>query len=109
MNRVPAMGKGRRRCTVLVHPDDAAARGLADGVHVTVRSRVGEVRIEAQVSDEIRPGVVSVPHGWGGRDGAGESAAGVNVNVLTDGALVDALSGNAAVNATWVSVEPATG
>ncbi len=110
MNRVPAMGKGRRRCTVLVHPDDAAARGLTDGAQVTVRSRVGEVRIEAQVSDEVRPGVVSIPHGWS-EDGAGGAGGvgGVNVNVLTDGALVDALSGNAAVNATWVSLGPATG
>ncbi len=102
MNRVPAMGKGRRRCTVLVHPDDAAARGLTDGQPVTVRSRVGEVSIALQVSDEVRPGVVSIPHGWG--DGPG-----VNVNVLTDGALVDRLSGNAAVNATWVSLDPVTG
>ncbi len=101
MNRVPALGKGRRRCTVLVHPDDAAARGLTDGQPVTVRSRVGAVSIELQVSDEMRPGVVSIPHGWG-------DEAGVNLNVLTDGALVDRLSGNAAVNATWVGLDPVT-
>ncbi len=101
LNRVPAMAKGERRCTVLVHPDDAVARGIDDGQPVSVRSRVGAVELPAQLSDEIRPGVVSIPHGWGGLDG------GANANVLTDGALVDTLSGNAALNATWVVVEPA--
>ncbi len=100
LNRVPAMSKGSRRCTVLVHPDDAATRGLRDGQQVTVRSSVGVVELPAELSDEIRPGVVSIPHGWGGPDG------GVNTNLLTDGALVDVLSGNAALNATWVAVEP---
>ena len=100
LNRVPAMRKGSRRCTVLVHPDDAATRGLQDGQQVSVRSGVGVVELPAELTDEIRPGVVSIPHGWGGPDG------GVNTNLLTDGALVDVLSGNAALNATWVAVEP---
>ncbi len=100
LNRVPAMGKGERRCTVLVHPDDAAARGLDDGQLVAVSSSVGRIELPAQVSDEMRPGVVSIPHGWGGLDG------GANANLLTDGALVDTLSGNVAMNATWVVVEP---
>ncbi len=100
LNRVPAMSKGSRRCTVLVHPDDAASRGLSDGAQVSVRSSVGAIELPAELSDEIRPGVVSIPHGWGGQDG------GANTNVLTDGALVDVLSGNAALNATWVAVEP---
>ena len=100
LNRVPAMSKGSRRCTVLVHPDDAATRGLQDGQTVSVRSSVGAVELPAELTDEIRPGVVSIPHGWGGPDG------GVNTNLLTDGSLVDVLSGNAALNATWVAVEP---
>jgi anaerobic selenocysteine-containing dehydrogenase len=100
LNRVPAMSKGSRRCTVLVHPDDAETRGLQDGQQVSVRSSVGVVELPAELSDEIRPGVVSIPHGWGGPDG------GVNTNILTDASLVDVLSGNAALNATWVAVEP---
>lgn len=101
LNRVPAMAKGERRCTVLVHPLDADSRGIEDGQTVAVRSRVGRIELPAQLSDEMRPGVVSIPHGWGGQDG------GANANVLTDGALVDTLSGNVALNATWVVVEPA--
>ncbi len=100
LNRVPAMRKGSRRCTVLVHPDDAATRGVEAGQQVSVRSSVGVIELPAELSDEIRPGVVSIPHGWGGPDG------GANTNILTDGALVDVLSGNAALNATWVTVEP---
>ncbi len=99
LNRVPAMAKGDKRCTVLLHPDDAATRGIDDGQTVSVRSNVGMVELPAQLCDEMRPGVVSIPHGWGGLDG------GANANVLTDGALVDKLSGNAALNATWVVVE----
>jgi len=100
LNRIPAMGKGKRRCTVLLHPDDAEARGVHDGDLVVVRSSVGVVELPVEVSDEMRPGVVSIPHGWGGDVGA-------SVNTLTDSALVDGLSGNAAVNATWVSVAAA--
>ncbi len=100
LNRVPAMSKGARRCTVLVHPADAAIRGVQDGQPVSVRSSVGVIELPAELSDDIRPGVVSIPHGWGGQDG------GVNTNILTDGSLVDVLSGNAALNATWVAVEP---
>ncbi len=100
LNRIPAMGKGKNRCTVLLHPDDAQARGVHDGDLVVVRSKVGVVELPAEVSDEMRPGVVSIPHGWGGDVGS-------NVNTLTDSALVDSLSGNAAVNAAWVSVAAA--
>ncbi|GAB2917089.1 hypothetical protein GCM10027047_13670 [Rhodococcus aerolatus] len=111
LHQVPAMVKGADRCTALLHPDDAAARGLHDGQAVRVRSRVGEVELPLQVSDEVRPGVLSIPHGWGHRSaGTWRTAAahpGVNVNELTDDALVDTLSGNAAVNATRVSVHAA--
>lgn len=109
LHNVPAMVKGRDRCTVLMHPDDAEARSLDDGGPVLVASSVGEIEVPLQVSDEMRPGVVSIPHGWGHDvKGVGWSTAaangGVNANVLTDASLVDALSGNAAVNATWVRV-----
>ena len=112
LHNVPAMVKGADRCTVLMHPETASARGLADGQLVEVRSSVGRLVVPLEVSDEIRAGVVSIPHGWGHAvPGTGWTTAsshpGVNVNELTDASLVDALSGNAAVNATWVSVAPA--
>jgi anaerobic selenocysteine-containing dehydrogenase len=112
LHNVPAMVKGRDRCTVLMHPDDAAARGLDDRQSVRVTSPVGELEVPVEISDEIRPGTVAIPHGWGHDvDGVGwETArkhAGANVNELTDPTLVDGLTGNGALNATRVRVAAA--
>jgi anaerobic selenocysteine-containing dehydrogenase len=102
--------KGPARCTLLMHPDDASRRGLAGGERVRVRSRVGSVEIAVEVSDEVMPGVVSIPHGWGhDRPGVALSTAqrhpGVSVNDLTDDRLLDGVSGNAALNGVPVRVE----
>jgi len=109
LHNVPAMVKGSERCTALMHPDDATSRALTTGDLLEVTSAVGSIRVPLEVSDEVRPGVVSIPHGWGhdaegSRWSTASSRPGVNVNVLTDASLVDALSGNAAVNATRVRV-----
>jgi anaerobic selenocysteine-containing dehydrogenase len=92
-----------------VHPDDAHRLGLADGASATVRSRVGELVAPVEVSDTVRPGVVSLPHGWGHdragtRLGVARHHAGVNSNVLTDPAAIDPLSGTCALNAIPVEV-----
>lgn len=109
MHNVTVLVKGRDRCTLIVHPDDAAARGLADGSLARVTSEAGVVEAVVELSDEIRPGVVSLPHGWGhDRPGTRLSVArerpGVNVNVLAPGHFVDVPSGNAAVNGIPVEV-----
>ncbi len=103
--------KGKDRCTLLVHPDDAVAHELVDGAMARVRSRVGEVEAPVQVSDEVMPGVVSLPHGWGhGRQGVRLGVAsqhpGVSVNDLTDTHFLDDLTGNAALNGVPVEVRP---
>jgi anaerobic selenocysteine-containing dehydrogenase len=104
--------KGRDACTLLMHPEDAASRGLATGARVRLRSRVGEVLVALEISDEIAPGVVSLPHGWGhARAGVelrvARDHAGASINDVTDDARVDALSGNAAFSGTPVFVEVA--
>ena len=109
MHNVRVLVKGRPRCTLLMHPEDAAGRGLSDGSDATVTSRVGSLTATVELSDDIRPGVVSLPHGWGhDRDGAqlavASEFAGVNSNLLTDGTVVDPLSGNCALNAIPVQV-----
>jgi anaerobic selenocysteine-containing dehydrogenase len=93
-----------------MHPRDASARGLSHGVRVTLRSRVGAVSVVLEVSDEMAPGVVSLPHGWGhGRDGVELRVARAldqaSINDVTDDARVDVLSGNAAFSGTPVTVE----
>ena len=114
MHNVTTLMKGKPRCTLQVNPADAAAVGLADGASARVSSRVGSVVAPVEVTDAIRPGVVSLPHGWGhDLPGVRLSVAqsfeggGVNSNVLADDTLVDALSGNAVLNGIPVSVEPA--
>lgn len=95
-----------------VHPVDAAARGVADGARVRVTSATGEVTVEVELRDDLRPGVVSLPHGFGhDLDGVELSVArqrgGANVNVLTDRHELDPLSGNAVLNAIPVEFAPA--
>jgi anaerobic selenocysteine-containing dehydrogenase len=112
MHNVEVLVKGRPRCTLHVHPDDASRLGLVDGEPASVVSRAGRVTIPAEVTDAIRPGVVSIPHGWG-HDMAGVELsvarryAGVNSNVLADEELVDPVSGNAVLNGIPVEVAPA--
>jgi anaerobic selenocysteine-containing dehydrogenase len=101
--------KGPVGCTLLMHPEDAAARGLSDGKRVKVRSRVGEVEVPLQVTDEMARGVVSLPHGWGHtRQGANLSVAaahaGASINDITDPAHIDVLSGNAGLSGVPVEV-----
>jgi anaerobic selenocysteine-containing dehydrogenase len=101
--------KGRPRCTLLMHPSDAAARGLADGATARLSSRVGAIEVPVELTDAVMPGVVSLPHGWGhGRAGTRLSVAsahpGVSVNDVTDERFVDPLTGNAAVSGVPVEV-----
>jgi len=110
MHNSQRLVKGREACTLLMHPADATARGLATGTSVRLRSRVGEVTVRLEVSDEMAPGVVSLPHGWGhARQGVelrvARERAGVSINDVTDEARIDALSGNAAFSGTPVVVE----
>jgi anaerobic selenocysteine-containing dehydrogenase len=112
MHNSARLMKGADRCTALLHPDDARARGLDDGDRVRVVSRVGAIELPLEVSDEVRVGVVSVPHGFGHvRPGVSwrlaAEKAGVSVNDITDPSVVDALTGNAAFNAVPVRVEAA--
>jgi anaerobic selenocysteine-containing dehydrogenase len=112
MHNVEVLVKGRPRCTLHVHPDDASRLGLVDGEPASVRSRAGTVTIPAEVTDAIRPGVVSIPHGWG-HDMPGVELsvarryAGVNSNLLSDEDLIDPVSGNAVLNGIPVEVAPA--
>jgi anaerobic selenocysteine-containing dehydrogenase len=112
MHNVEVLVKGKPRCTLHVHPDDAARLGLADGGAAEVASRTGKVTVPVEVTDAIRPGVVSIPHGWGhdldGVElGVARRHAGVNSNLLADDELIDPLSGNAVLNGIPVEVAPA--
>ncbi|TXH04155.1 MAG: molybdopterin oxidoreductase family protein [Nevskiaceae bacterium] len=103
--------KGEPRHQLLMNPGDLSRRGLADGERVRVSSRVGEVLVEVKASDEMMPGVVSLPHGWGHdragiRLGIAAAHPGASNNDLTDETDLD-VSGNAALNGVPVTVERA--
>ncbi|MGA9747215.1 MAG: molybdopterin-dependent oxidoreductase [Nocardioides sp.] len=110
MHNSQRLTKGRPRHHLLMHPDDLASRGLIDGATVRVQSRVGEVEVEVAASEEMMPGVVSLPHGYGHRrDGVrlrnATALPGVSLNDLTDPERLD-ISGNAVLNGTPVTVHP---
>ncbi len=109
MHNSARLVSGKNRCVLWMHPQDAMARSLSDGQSVQVRSRVGAVTLPVHISADIKPGVVSMPHGWGhGRAGVqlqvAQAHAGVSINDVVDEQLTDRISGNAAFSAQPVSV-----
>ncbi|MCY0925227.1 molybdopterin oxidoreductase family protein [Streptomyces sp. H27-H1] len=111
LHNVPALTGGSNRCTLQVHPDDAARLGLTDGRLARVTADGGSLEVPVEVTDTLRAGVVSLPHGWGhDRPGTRLSVAaaepGVNVNQLLDGTRLDPLSGTAVLNGFPVELTP---
>ena len=112
MHNAHRLVKGPRRDQLWMHPDDALSRGIAEGAEVELSSRVGAIRVTARLTDEVMPGVVCLPHGFGqGREGVRLALAatlpGASYNDVTDESAVDPLSGNAALNALPVFVRSA--
>ncbi|MFC7501968.1 molybdopterin-dependent oxidoreductase [Nocardioides sp. GCM10030258] len=108
MHNSERLTRGRHRHQLLMHPADLDARGLVDGALVTVKSRVGSVSVEVQATEDVMPGVVSLPHGFGHqvggtRMGIAAEVVGVSINDLTDPDRLD-LSGNAALSGVPVTV-----
>ena len=112
MHNLRPLVKGKDRCTMHVNPADAERLGLTDGERAVLTSQTGSIEAPVEVTDAIRTGVVSIPHGWGhdapgARLGVARNHAGVNSNVLADTSLIDPLSGNAVLNGIPVEVAPA--
>jgi anaerobic selenocysteine-containing dehydrogenase len=111
MHNLPALVKGKDRCTIQVHPADAERLGLAEGGAARVSSSSGELVVPVEITDEIMPGVVSIPHGWGhdapgNRMAVAAEHAGVNSNLLAP-VEIDVPSGNAVLNGIPVEVTAA--
>jgi anaerobic selenocysteine-containing dehydrogenase len=109
MHNSARLVKGPVRCTLLIHPDDASARGLADGGVARLSTGCGAIELPVEVSDEVMRGVVSVPHGWGhGRPGVqlrvAAATPGQSVNDIIDPAIIDELSGTSALTGQRVEV-----
>ncbi|MCH9721532.1 MAG: molybdopterin-dependent oxidoreductase [Actinomycetia bacterium] len=111
MHNLPALAGGTNRCTLQIHPDDAARLGVTDTAVVTGPG--GKLQVPVEITDGIRPGVVSLPHGWGhGLSGTRLEVAagqpGVNANSLLDSSLLEPLSGTSVLNGVPVGVMAAT-
>ncbi|MEZ4249616.1 MAG: molybdopterin dinucleotide binding domain-containing protein, partial [Polyangiales bacterium] len=109
MHNAPQLMKGRDRCTLLMHPRDAAARDVSHGDTVRVSSRVGSVEVKVELTEDVMHGVVSLPHGFGHhRAGTklrvASENAGVSLNDLTDDRALDTLTGTSVLNGTPVEV-----
>lgn len=108
LHNVANLVGGSNRCTLHIHPEDVERLGL-NGLAV-VKSAAGTLTVTLEPTEEIMPGVVSLPHGWGHGESeqtVAKEHAGVNANVLTDDSLVDAPSGNAVFNGVPVTLSPA--
>ena len=109
---VPVLVRGKDTCVAQLHPDDGSRLGLADGSVATVSSAAGSIDVPVELTDAVMPGVVCIPYGWGHglpgtRQAVAAGQAGVNVNILTDASVLDAVSGNAVLNGIPVTVAPA--
>ena len=115
MHNVAGLVRGRNRCTAMMHPDDAQALGLQTDEIVTVLSETGEIEIALEVTENIMPGVVSIPHGFGhNKKGTRLSVAssghhaGVSVNDITDHNRIDEVTNNAAFSGQSITIEKST-
>lgn len=111
MHNLPSLVKGPNRCTLQISPHDAERIGLSDGGSARVSSRVGSLVAPVEVSADLMPGVVSLPHGWGHdvddtQLRVAKAHPGVNTNILTDDQAYDVASGTAVLFGTPVRIEP---
>ncbi|MEA2626623.1 MAG: hypothetical protein QOD06_2668 [Candidatus Binatota bacterium] len=111
MHNVPALVSGRERCVLLVNPEDALRAGVRDGTDAILESRVHRGRVRVHVTDEMREGVVSLPHGWGHAASApwqrtAGAHPGVSANDWTDDELVESVVGQSILNGVPVRLAP---
>jgi anaerobic selenocysteine-containing dehydrogenase len=109
MHNVPALASGAERCVLHLHPKDAALRGIGDGDEAVLESRVHSGTVSVRISEDVMPGVVSLPHGWGHAAAApwqrvAGARPGVSANDWTDDAEVEGVVGQSILNGVPVRV-----
>lgn len=112
MHNLPTLAKGPNRCKLFVHPIDAARHGLGNGALAEISGNGASLLVPVEMSEDLMPGVVSLPHGWGhdlvgSRLGLASRNPGVNVNALIPEGTRDPLSGNSVLNGVSISLKAA--
>ncbi|TNE99277.1 MAG: molybdopterin oxidoreductase family protein, partial [Gammaproteobacteria bacterium] len=110
MHNSQRLVKGKDRCTLMLHPKDASRLGLQTGDSAEVNSSAGKIVLPVEITEDIMPGVVSIPHGWGhDREGSGQSIAsshaGASINDVISDAQIDDLVGTSVLNGQSVNVK----
>jgi anaerobic selenocysteine-containing dehydrogenase len=113
MHNLPRLVSGKERCVLFVHSEDAARLGLSDGGTVVLESRVHRGEVPVRITDEVRPGVVSLPHGYGhGASARYQRVAGerpgVSANDWTDDQSVESVVGQSILNGVAVRLRAAS-
>jgi len=111
MHNLPVLAKGPFRCTALVSSIDATRLGLRDGGRARIARGPRSIDVDIEITDDMMPGVVSLPHGWGhalpgSRLGVAAKRPGANLNALLDETLRDPLSGNAVLGGVPITMQP---
>ncbi len=114
MHNLPSLVSGRERCVLFLHPKDAEARRIGDGEEAILESRVHRGAVRVQLTPDVTPGVVSLPHGWGHAPAArwlrvAGRHAGVSINDWTDEADVEGVVGQSILNGVPVRLHAAGG
>ena len=109
MHNSELLMKGKNRCTVLMSSKDANNLSITNHQQIRIISNVGSIELPVEISDEMKEGVLSIPHGFGhNREGTkiklAEENAGESINDLTDDHKIDRLTGNANFSGTRVKV-----
>ncbi|MCL6573132.1 MAG: molybdopterin-dependent oxidoreductase [Bacillus sp. (in: Bacteria)] len=113
MHNLPVLVKGKNRCTLFIHPEDASKENLQNGDFVQISSRTGRLVVPVELNVDMKQGVISLPHGWGHqftdtRLQVAKQHAGVNSNILSDEYFIDSVSGNAVLNGIPVEIQKIT-
>ena len=111
LHNLPTLAAGKFRGTALVHPTDAARLALRDGDRARLSRGPKSIEVQVELTTDIMPGVVSLPHGWGhALDGTRMKVAaerpGANLNAILDDSLRDPLSGNAVLGGVSIELAP---
>lgn len=110
MHNSQRLVKGKDRCTLMIHPKDASRLGLQAADSAQIKTTAGQIVLPVEITEDVMPGVVSIPHGWGhDREGTGQAIAanhaGASINDVISDTDVDPLSGTSVLNGQTVNVK----